>query len=49
MNKKTKRLALISSIAIKLKDDRILALDSYVSDSIKTQHVVSIMRSLGLL
>lgn len=49
MNKKTKRLALISSIAIKLKDDRILALDSYVSDSIKTQHVISIMRSLGLL
>jgi large subunit ribosomal protein L4 len=48
MNKKTKKIALISSLALKLKDDRILGLKSYASESIKTSHVTSIIRSIGL-
>ncbi|ACF13553.1 ribosomal protein L4/L1e [Chloroherpeton thalassium ATCC 35110] len=48
INKKMKRLARISALSYKAKNNEIIVMEDYVPSEIKTKEVVSFLKSLGL-
>lgn len=47
VNRKTKKLAMISALSSKVKDGQIIVLDSFTTDAYKTKLVVEALKAIG--